>query len=93
MAPYGSGPTIFQDVGGFWTPGPDTLVDEVFVLLKLRNIAQDVSGYAQLIPETIVERNAQIVITSDREAFVCNLAFAEVLAVKTGRSMSQSPTC
>ena len=91
MAPYASMPTVFQDVGGFWTPGPDTLVGEVFDLLKLRNIAEDVSGYAQLSPEIIVERNPQIIITLDREAFMGNPAFADVLAVKNGRVYELNP--
>ena len=84
MSAYESGPSIFQDVGGLWTPGPGTLVGEVFDLLKLRNIAHDVSGYAQLSPEVIVERNPQIIITGESKSFTDNSAFQNVLAVRNG---------
>ena len=79
------GPSIFQDVGGFWTPGPDTLMGEVFDLLKLSNIAHDISGYAQISPELIVERDPDIVITADPESMNGNQAFVEVSAVKADR--------
>ena len=85
LATYESGPSVFQDVGGFWTPGPDTLVGEVFSLLKLQNIAHDVSGYVQLSPEVIVERNPEIVIASDPQAYLDNPAFEGLLAVKNNR--------
>ena len=85
LAQAGEGPSVFQDVGGLWTPGPNTLVGEVFDLLKLRNIAHDVSGYAQLSPEVIVQRNPDIIIAVDPEAITGNSAFKEVLAVRNGR--------
>ena len=85
LAPYASGPSVFQDEGGLWTPGPDTLVGEVFELLKLQNIAHDVSGYAQLSPEVIVERNPQIVIASYGDTISGNPAFKDLLAVRSGR--------
>ena len=50
MEPFGQGLSVFQDVGGFWTPGRGTLVQEVFDLLKLENIASDIEGYAQISP-------------------------------------------
>ena len=92
MASYDPGLSIFQDIGGFWTPGPDTLVGEVFQLLKLRNIATDVSGYAQLSPEVIVERDPQIVFTTDPEVFLDNPAFAGVQAVRDGQVIEMNST-
>ena len=88
MEPYSEGLTIFQDVGGFWTPGSDTLVGEVFEVLKLRNIADDVAGYAQLSPELIVERNPGVIITVDPGAILDNPAFADVQAVRNGMVLS-----
>ncbi|MCH8205510.1 MAG: ABC transporter substrate-binding protein [Chloroflexi bacterium] len=79
---------VFQDVGGFWSPGPDTLVGGVFDLLKLENIAHDISGYAQISPEAIVARDPQIVITPDPESFAGNEAFKDVSAVREGRVFS-----
>ena len=85
MADKPQGPWVFQDEGDLWTPGPDTLVGEVFELLKLRNIAHDVSGYAQLSPEVIVDRNPQIVIASYGDTISGNPAFGNVRAVRDGR--------
>ncbi|MCI0438497.1 MAG: ABC transporter substrate-binding protein [Chloroflexi bacterium] len=90
MAPYESGPVVMQDEGALWTPGPDTLVGEVFDLLKLQNIAHDVSGYAQLSPEVIVERNPQLIITFDPATFLDNPAFSNVLAVKNDQVYATS---
>lgn len=79
------GPRVFQDTGGMWTPGPDTLVGEVFDLLKLQNIAYDISGYEQIAPEVVVARDPEVVITADPEGFLANPAFREVSAVVAGR--------
>ena len=85
LAPYGDGPTVFQDEGDLWTPGPDTLVGEVLDLLKLNNIAHDVSGYAQLSPEIIVERNPTYMIASYGDTLTGNPAFKNVAAIKNQR--------
>ena len=88
LEPEEGGLRVFQDVGGFWTPGDDTLLGEVFQLLKLSNIAHDVDGYAQLNPEVIVERDPDIIITTDPASILDNPAFAEVSAVTSGRVFS-----
>ena len=78
------GPRIFQDIGGLWTPGSNTLVNEVFSLLKTNNIAKEINGYAQISPEIIVEKNPQIIITVNPKFFLDNQAYKNVSAVKTG---------
>ena len=88
MAPISATPTVFQDVGGMWTPGDNTLIGEVFELLRLDNIASDVDGYAQISPEVVVERNPMVVITTDVEGFKSNPAFAKVSAVENDRVFS-----
>ena len=85
MATRSEGPTVFQDEGDLWTPGPDTLIGEVFRLLKLQNIAHDISGYAQLSPEVIVDRDPQLVIASYGDNISGNPAFQDLAAVKGGR--------
>ena len=77
--------TVFQDEGDLWTPGPDTLIAEVFRLLKLRNIAHDITGYAQFSPEVLVDRDPDIIIASYGDAISDNPAFKGVTAVKEGR--------
>lgn len=79
---------VFQDVGGLWTPGPNTLVGEVFSLLNLENIAHDITGYAQLSPEIIVDRNPHIIITSDPELIKGNPAFKNIIAVTEEKFIS-----
>ena len=85
MATQVGGLAVFQDEGQLWTPGPDTLMGEVFELLKLQNIAYDVSGYAQLSPEVIVERDPAVVIASYGDTISDNPAFENVTAVKSKR--------
>ena len=82
MRPIAGGPVVFQNSGGFWTPGSGTLMQEVFDLLKLENAAADIEGYAQLSPEVIVEKDPTIIITSDPEEFYGDPAFANVRAVR-----------
>lgn len=82
MRPIAGGPVVFQNSGGFWTPGRGTLMQEVFDLLKLENAAADIEGYAQLSPEVIVEKDPTIIITSDPDEFYSDPAFANVRAVR-----------
>ena len=90
MSRTDEGPSVFQDVGGLWTPGPDTLIGHVFEVLKMRNIAHDISGYAQLSPEIIVERDPDVIISSFADDMVGNPAFADVTGVKNGRIFTPS---
>lgn len=90
LASVDNGPAIFQDEGALWTPGPDTLIGEVFTLLKLENIAHDVSGYIQMSPEMIVERDPDLVIVFDNDNFSTNDAFKGVTAVKNNRVLLPS---
>ena len=85
MASVDQGHSIFQDEGELWTPGSDTLVGKVFELLKLDNIAHDVSGYKQLSPEIVVDRDPQLIIAQYSDNISGNDAFKDVKAVKTGK--------
>ena len=69
-----------------------TLVGEVFELLNLRNIASDISGYAQLSPEVIVDKNPHVILTTDRNAILDNPAFANVAAVRNGQVFDLNST-
>ena len=79
---------VFQDVGELWTPGSDTLMAEVFELLKLDNVAADVSGYQQFSPEVIVAKDPEVILAADPESILSNAAFAEISAVRQGRVFS-----
>ena len=82
LTSVGAGPTVFQDVGSYWTPGRGTLIQEVFDLLRLENIAADIEGYAQISPEVIVEKDPNIIITSSPDTILAEPALAEVWAVR-----------
>ena len=77
--------SVFQDIGGFWTPGNDTLMNDVFNLLNLSNIAFDINGYQQIGVETIVERNPDIILASDVSVYTANSNFSNLAAGTNGR--------
>ena len=85
LADIDQGPSIFRDEGGRWTPGPDTLTGEVFELLKLRNVAHDVQGFAQMSPELIVERDPEYLVVSSYSDMADNPAFTDVSAIANDR--------
>lgn len=85
LSSVSEGPSVFQDEGQLWTPGYNTLMGEVFILLKLQNIAHDISGYLQMNPETIVERAPEIIIASYGDGISNNPAFKDVPAVSNNR--------
>lgn len=86
LASVEQGPRVFHDLGEFWTTGPDTFQGDMYRFLKAQNIAHDVSGWAQISVEVLVERDPEVVIASfGAEAYEDNPALANVSAVKNGR--------
>ena len=79
------GPRVFQDVGGFWTPGSGTLMQEVFNLLRLKNISDEVMGYRQFSPEMIASKNPQIILTENPSVFTDHPGLRNVYAVQYNR--------
>ena len=51
--------TVYSHGFDWWTPGRNTLVNDVFELLKLENVA-DFEGYQQINPEIIVGNEPDI---------------------------------
>ena len=84
MADYTAGPSVFQDEGALWTPGQGTLIQQVFDVLKLENIAFDVVGYEQFSPELIVERDPGVIIGSYGDSISDDPVFKDLLAVQNG---------
>ena len=87
------GPRLYYDLSGYWTVGPDTILGEVFGLLKAENIAHDLSGYIQISPEVVVERDPEVIIASPEQVqeFRDDPAFQGVSAVMNGRLHSVGP--
>ena len=88
LASLEQGPRVFHDDSLLYTRGPDTLLGQVYALLKAENIAHDLSGYGQLSPEVIVERDPEVIITTSPERpqeFIDDPAFQGVSAIRNGR--------
>ena len=80
-----AGPRVFRDEGSLWTPGPDTLIGEVLALLKLENIAAEVSGFEQISPEVIIDRDPEVIVATEYSTIDSDDAFSGVTAIREGR--------
>lgn len=60
--------TIYFEVSpleyGLWTAGKDTFMQELADLLKVKNIFEDLSGWAEISEEQVLERNPDYIVTS-----------------------------
>ena len=65
----------------WWTPGRDTLVNDVFELLKLENVA-DFEGYQQISPEIIVADEPDIIMADSIESVTGNPALSAMHMVE-----------
>ena len=63
--------TVYFHSDDWQTPGRNTLMNEVFELLKLENIATH-EGYQQISPEIILDREPDIIIADSIESVVEN---------------------
>ena len=86
------GPRILYDVGGAWTVGPDTIIGQLLDLLKAENVAGDLTGWSQISPEVVVERDPEVIITGTAQEFLGNPAFQDVSAVKSRRLYAVEPS-
>ena len=75
--------TVYFHSDDWQTPGQNTLMNDVFELLKLENIATH-EGYRQIDPETVVDREPDIIIADSIESVVGNPALS-------GLHMAQDP--
>ena len=85
----GQAPRIFHDEGpGLWTTGSGSLANEMYSLLKAKNIFDDVEGYVQVTAEEIVARDPEVIISVHEqgiEIFKTNPAFSALDAVLNNR--------
>ena len=65
----------------WWTPGRDTLVNDVFELLKLENVA-DFEGYLQINPEIIVANEPDIIMADSPESVTENTVLSTLHMVE-----------
>ena len=83
-----SAKTIYSHGFEWWTPGRKTLVNDVFEMLKLGNIA-DFEGYQQISPEVVVA-SAPDIVMGDVESITGEPALAGLTAVKDGHIFTMS---
>ena len=81
--------TIYSHGFGWWTPGRKTLINDVFELLKLENIA-DFEGYQQISPEAVVAANPDIIM-GDPDAVADETALAGLHGAETHHIFTLSP--
>ena len=81
--------TIYSHGFQWWTPGQNTLVNDVFELLKLENVAQ-FEGYQQISPEAVVAANPDIIM-GDPAAVADEEALAVLDAATNGRIFNFTP--
>ena len=63
--------TVYFHSDDWRTPGRNTLVDDVFQLVKLENVATH-EGYQEISPETIVSLEPDIIVADSIESIVEN---------------------
>jgi len=81
------GPTIYHHTERFWTPGKNTLTDNIYKLLKAQNIASGTNNWHQISPEIIVARDPQIIITTEvaKHDLTNNPAFSKLSAIRNNQ--------
>ena len=88
-------PSIFHDVGDYWTTGNDTFVGSIYQMLNVDNIAFDITEWKQISQEQIVSRNPDIIITTFKEGpekYYSSKAFSTINAVKNKKVYFLDPT-
>jgi len=83
------GPRLYHDEApGWWTSGSGSLANEIYTMLKARNVFADISGSKQITPEEIVARDPQVIISvhpDGPDLIRAASALQGVSAVKEGR--------
>ena len=63
----GQGKTVYFEVSpleyGLWTAGKGTFMNEIAEMLGMKNIFDDVEGWAEISEEQVIERNPDYIVT------------------------------
>ena len=68
--------TAFIETSGepqIYTAGKDTFMQEIFNLAKIKNVADDQSGWFEIDPEQIVKRNPDTILVMEDEKYFPNI--------------------
>lgn len=90
--------TVYFEVSpleyGLWTAGGGTFMDEIAGMLGVKNIFSDVSGWAEISQEQVIERNPDYIVTifmgmegqkSPAEEIMSRKGWEGISAVKSGK--------
>ena len=97
--PAGDKPkTVYFEVSplqyGLWTAGKNTFMNELAEMLGLKNIFEDVDGWAEVSQEQIIARNPDLIVTvtmyfgegpKPDEEIAARAGWADIAAVKNGK--------
>ena len=93
----GRGKTVYFEVSpleyGLWTAGSGTFMNEIAEMLGMKNIFDDVQGWAEVSEEQVIERNPDYIVTitmyfgegpTPVEEIMSRTGWENVTAVKNG---------
>ena len=93
--------TVYFEVSplqwGLWTAGTNTFMDEIAAMLGLKNCFSDVSGWAEISEEQVLERNPDFIVTiamyfgegpTPEEEILSRAGWENVTAVKNGKVLN-----
>ena len=93
--------TVYFEVSplqwGLWTAGANTFMDEIAAMLGLKNCFSDVSGWAEISEEQVLERNPDFIVTiamyfgegpTPEEEILSRAGWEKVTAVKNGKILN-----
>ena len=78
---------------GLWTAGGGTFMDEISTMLGLKNVFADVTGWAQVSEEQVLEANPDVIVTiamyfgegqTPEEEILSRAGWQDITAVKNG---------
>ncbi|MBE0067924.1 helical backbone metal receptor [Thermoanaerobacterium thermosaccharolyticum] len=77
------------DTNGNWTAGKGTFIDELITLAGGNNVASDANGWAQYSMEKLVQKNPDVIITSQHATNANNIknmpGYKDTKAAKDGK--------
>ena len=93
----GQGKTVYFEVSpleyGLWTAGKGTFMNEIAEMLGMKNVFDDVEGWAEISEEQVLERNPDYIVTitmyfgegpTPEEEIMARPGWENVTAVKNG---------
>ncbi len=100
--PQGGTPkTVYFEVSpleyGLWTAGKNTFMNELAEMLGLKNIFDDVDGWAEVSQEQVIARNPDLIVTvtmyygegpKPEEEILSRPGWADIAAVKNGKILT-----